>query len=169
MIIIEGIDGSGKSMLAKRLSIDLGIKKHHFGAPPDALPEFNRRCNRSAILFSHAIIQDRTPFISEAIYGHLRPEGPFLEWKKSQEVIRQSNPHLIYCRPANHFMPTQKKYDDPKQQVKIKTHWTTLLSLYDVYMVQVAATRYDWTSSIESILYQKVLAGCEAKIRQAGF
>ncbi len=164
MIIVEGIDGSGKSFLVKRLSKDLGIPTFRFKGVPEDREEFERRCITTQHFLTAKIICDRIPHISESIYGHLRSVSPFISWESSQATLKVFNPLVIYCRPLNHFIHNPESYDTSDHLQTVKSNWKILLSLYDLYMIQIKAIKYDWTNSIENILYDKIVKKCKAKL-----
>lgn len=158
MLIIEGIDGSGKTTLAKQLAKDLNIKRYHFGPPPENFKEFQTRCMKSAMLFHRLIIQDRTPFISELMYGTLRESGPFINIEKSRFIIQVNTPILIYCRPERHHMHKMKDYDSQEYFNLLCENWWKIRALYDTYMIQMHAIRYDYTNTKNALItYKRIL------------
>lgn len=169
MIVIEGLDGAGKSFLAKRLSKDLGIPLFHHGKPAENIVEFRRKCMRSAILFHHPIIQDRTPFISEAIYGHYRDYDPFIMRETAEFTIRVNPIILLYCRPEKYSHQT-KSYDSQEYLDWLKTNWVELQSDYDCLMVRLHAIKYDWSNKkLEPIAYDGIIELCRKKLNQLIF
>jgi hypothetical protein len=171
MVIVEGIDGSGKSTLAKRLAKDLGIGRFHFVGPPHDIREFRSRCCLSAINFYRPIVQDRTPFISEPIYGVLDNREIYMTKDESycSLAIPMLRPILIYCRPETNFLHRPEKHENPEYLKLINDNWNRLLDSYDTFMCSLHAIRYDWAEKIESINYRGILKLCNTKIKQAGF
>jgi hypothetical protein len=165
MIVIEGFDGSGKSTLASKLEKDLNIFIHHFKAPPLTIEEFRIRCFKSVDLFQKLSIQDRTPYISELIYGVLRENKVlFVSWEEVDKIFKKYKPILIYCRPYHEFIPLRKKYKSKEYQEKIKENRTLLINLYDHFMYELGALRYDYGSRFEPTMYRMILKNIRAKI-----
>lgn len=169
MIVIEGMDGSGKTTLAKRLAKDLKIPYFHHGAPAVTLTEFRRKCMRSTVLFQRPIVQDRTPLISECIYGEFKPGEPFMLWGDSQHWIKTAMIVLIYCRPAKHIHRPDE-YESAEYIEWLKTNWSGIQARYDTYMAQMHAIRYDWTNKgFEAIAYNGIVELCNKKLDQLVF
>lgn len=165
MIVIEGLDGSGKSTLAKRLAKDLEIPYFHHGAPTESFAEFWEKCNNSAILFQRPIVQDRTPIISEYIYGKFRNREQFIDLQKSQDWIRESLIVLIYCRPERYIESTVKSYDTKSYMEWLRRNLIKIQAEYDCYMAQMHAIRYDWTRiGFEQIVYNGILDLCKKRL-----
>lgn len=161
MIIIEGMDGSGKTTLAKRLAKDLKIPINHFGAPPQSRVEFVQRCLTSVRLFHHPIIQDRTPFISELMYARISNREPYMKRENAVIAIGASLAVLIYCRPKKPYFKKSshglKEYDTSEYAYNLGWYWLEIQADYDTLMASMHAIRYDWTHKNESLVYQRIL------------
>jgi hypothetical protein len=167
MIIIEGLDESGKTTLAKYLAKELGIRTHHFGGPPKTYREFYSRCVQSTLMFGRRIIQDRCPFISELVYGHLRDSDPFI---KQDVVIKQLfdpffAPLIIYCRPTGHEWHEPKNHDDDPQFRRVAENWSTLQMLYDNVMAKLKVYHYNWTQPDLNMLLERILGVAREKLK----
>ncbi len=99
-VIVEGPDGSGKSTLVKKLSLDLGLPVHHPGGPPINRDEFLGRVN----FYTHnrdKFVFDRCPHISELVYpkatGRLGVLSPSILYSQLELL----NPVIIFCRRKN--------------------------------------------------------------------
>lgn len=169
MIVIEGIDGSGKTRLTQRLARDLGINRCHFDGPPENYKEFRARCNQSSIWFHRPVIQDRCPFISELMYAQVEDRDPYLSIQESKNALFIGLPLLVYCRPNNIFLHKPEVHEDQLYLNSIRDNWETILGLYDVYMVQMHAIRYDWTSKAEKINYDSIVELAKKRLIRAGF
>lgn len=175
MIIIEGMDGGGKTHLAKQLSKKLDLRVRHFGPPPKSYREFYSRCVRSTFMFGRRIIQDRCPFVSEVVYGSLREDVPeYNPWMKERIAVKQLtneylNPIVIHCRPIGHYLHHPENYDKDEYLSKIKKNWPLLQTKYDMLMRSVNLLNpvftYDWTRSDVNELLGKVKERVNEKLR----
>jgi hypothetical protein len=105
LIIVEGPDGSGKSMLAKQLSSMLDIPVAEKAVDPEmrAMVDVPSYITRA---LDHPLIYDRFALISGPIYGALGSMRPpndifkdsarFDDWLRAFRNIR---PRIIYCLP----------------------------------------------------------------------
>jgi ABC-type dipeptide/oligopeptide/nickel transport system ATPase component len=102
MLIIEGPDGSGKSIIAQRLMYLLKRECFHEGGPvitrPDAIGRLDRQFDR------FGSILDRVTFVSERVYG------PILRGKMAldeatldlyEKRFIDAGWMLVYCRPSD--------------------------------------------------------------------
>lgn len=105
MLVVEGMDNSGKSTLAHELARATG--RHVVHSPGHRLTPPQLRDWAEKSLFSPAnpyIIYDRHPVISESVYGPvLRGKSIFHETWLGRFVRRSFYEHvrplIIYCRP----------------------------------------------------------------------
>lgn len=169
MIVIEGMDGSGKTTLAKRLSKDLNIPRTYSVSPPENHKEFLNRCMKSAILFNKPIIQDRIPFISEIIYAQIENRDPYLSEKTALNILRLNSPLLIYCQ-STYIHHVIKNYDIKKRLELIKQNWLKLQSDYDTFMAKLQTIQYNWAAKkLEPLIYDKILKLGKRKLKLIGF
>lgn len=108
MIVLEGMDGSGKSQLAQRLSNHLNIPiheraSHSTNGPVDNLWEWVYN-DVSEMASQPIAIYDRHPLISEYVYapilrGSLRDE---FHTEQARRLLKRwaNNVFLIYCDPG---------------------------------------------------------------------
>lgn len=94
MIVIEGMDNSGKSTLAERMANYMGLTVQESEGPPLSAQEINDRVDRYEHLEGHLFV--RHPVVSNAIYGKFRPEGNPITPGRTM-FFYQNNPTLIYC------------------------------------------------------------------------
>jgi len=156
MIIVEGMDNTGKSTVAKRISLMFSLmlitrlsnlKK---GEPPDESYMVNNTLNMLT-LNPHAVF-DRFPIISEAVYGitlrrrNVFDAGPY-SWTFYLEKLKSLRPLIIYCRP-----PEMKifSFGHREQMSGVVEQGNLLLRRYDLLMSQFIEERmfvrmYDFT------------------------
>lgn len=91
MLILEGLDRTGKTTLAKKLVEKTGYTYSHLGVPPDNCDFFTFYTDLSGV----CVIQDRH-FISELVYHEImrngQPRIPFLNYQ-------------LVCRDLNTYAP----------------------------------------------------------------
>jgi hypothetical protein len=168
MILVEGIDGSGKTELVNQLASDLGIAKHKFRGPPEDKNEWDRRCNLSRTWFTQTVIQDRTPFISECAYGCMTNRNPYITIDETLQIMREYAPILIYCRPTR-FLHNLSEFDTSEYVESLKLNWSIILSMYDGLMARLHAIRYDWTrGDLSKLAYENIVQICRIRLKQAG-
>jgi len=141
-IILEGPDNSGKSTLAKALSLatDLPIKTKE-GRPATRLALFEKLRKYEAI-DNHIV--DRHPIISQMIYGLARgddeiPEEFFENFFSRRDLI-------IYCRCIDRGLEGHEPSDTdtPTHLSMIDSQYQTILGYYD-----------NWAACSANIIYHK--------------
>lgn len=129
MIIVEGMDNTGKTTLIKSLVKDLDLTHIKSPGPKDSLASFSwvieslkeKRKN---------IIYDRYFLISERVYGPvLRGEDVFGDYTFDLvSLMLRKSPLIIYCRPPE---LTIKDWGDRDQMAGVKSQYSSLLTRYD--------------------------------------
>lgn len=106
MIIVEGPDGAGKSILIKTLARHLDLKVHTWTRRPTTCPgaEMSDINEEMIKMVSRAepIIYDRCRAISEPIYGPICRKTDLLlgnEWNWMRQ-LGGLGWHFIFCRPS---------------------------------------------------------------------
>ena len=132
-IIIEGMDNSGKTTLAAKLSSETHMPFKHSGGKAASQDEILDRATN--ILLDHRnYIYDRIPFISGRIYGSvLRGEDAFAigYGKQLFDGFRMRNPLVIYCRPPSSFI---LDFGDREQMAGVIENSQKLLAKYDEFI-----------------------------------
>lgn len=130
MIIVEGMDNSGKSTLIANISNRFGLKVIKRSGPPQADVTINitlREATQAFMLdtlsfleLNPQVIFDRFPLLSEEVYGPILRDGSVFQkgtlpaacWL---ERLRQCNPLIVYCRPPEEkilcFSPRRAQMD----------------------------------------------------------
>lgn len=149
VIIVEGVDNSGKSTLAKTLS-------EHFDWPlvhsPGFCPEMIDWA-KTHLTAPGTRIYDRFPCVSEHIYGPvLRDKDEFksVVGRKVLSFFIQKNPLIIYCKPPDSVITE----DMGKQMKGVKDNILRLILNYNRMMVyfslwHLLIIKYDFTERSE--------------------
>lgn len=153
MIIVEGMDNTGKSTLFLRLSKDLKLLAINNQKRPQSINETALYLEGVLRLASNfPVIVDRWQAISEPIYGPIC-RNHHLYAKTNLEaqlrfLIQAANPLIIHCRPPDSVI---LNFGDSNQMDGVIKHAKELLKTYDNYMGNLVAMgfrvmNYDWTT-----------------------
>lgn len=167
MIIIEGPDNSGKTTLAKFLAKEIGREYYHAGGPPKSTPEIIGRVhfsfdNKDKYIF------DRSPLISEQVYGVMRGQL-YLNFEENEDLysrFRELGPIIIYCRPPNDTildMSTHeaKPHDTVEHVKQVTDKAVQMIALYDDAIEHPVMPKqviyYDYTKDDKEELARQLL------------
>lgn len=142
MIILEGVDGSGKTTLLKDLT-------YIYENLENVTPKFNKdtkglidRCNQILQVKNKASICDRSPFLSELVYGNLVRNGdrfsayPDIHELGFKMMLHHQKQLVILCDPeyrsTKEFLEHHKvkDYDDEEEVKKIAELYPKITALY---------------------------------------
>ena len=163
MIIIEGCDNSGKSMLAAQLSKALDIPARHSSRPDPKWTSVQALEHSSRQLRPQRAILDRVYSISEPIYGPIvRGKNALGDCARQAILDLYQRPYLIiYCRP--HVDTILRNAGREQMEGVIENH-RQLVQRYDDFMLDIirfskcTVIQYDWESKTEM---PGLLARCE--------
>lgn len=144
MIVLEGMDGTGKSTFAKRLALPVV----HPGAPPKTREQEERFFGEQFLKANQPLIYDRITCISQQVYQD-KLFDPWY-WRPLWKMISQSHCLIVYCRPPDEVVldfsnHTVEAHDDPKQMEYVRQNGKRLLAAYDTLMATVPHATYDFT------------------------
>lgn len=152
MIIIDGMDNTGKTTLAHKLADRFELPYLH--SPSEYKYDFNRMFGWAIRELGSEVraIYDRFSPITDMIYGPvLRGGTPYLTDQRGiaiRELLR-STPHIIiYCRPPRDVI---LDFGTREQMEGVIDHSVKLLESYDRYMHKLRETGhnivvYDYTN-----------------------
>lgn len=131
MIVVEGMDSSGKSTLCEQLGKDFQLDVVHSTGTRSEEQMFAR--SHWMIRYSPAWhILDRFHVISDQVYGEvIRHHNPFAS-RRGEIVVDQflsSNPLIIYCRPDSAVILDELGKKD--QMEGVIPHAPSLIDKYD--------------------------------------
>jgi len=140
MIVVEGMDNTGKSTLVESLTGKFGLK--YYKSPgPDVGRAYQMRWVEERIGDSdNNIIFDRFPLISEEIYGtHLRGYSNFEKEVDLYKNFKERGPLIIYCRPP---MEEVISFKDGREQMEgVVENSIQLLLMYDQWFTEKIVER----------------------------
>lgn len=143
MIVIEGMDNSGKSTLGAELADRMGLFVQESEGPPvakdgmSADEEINARVDRYETMTNYLFV--RHPVVSNSIYGKVREEGDPITPGR-QMIFYDKKPLLVYCDAGTRGLGAhvQKAHDTEKHLADIENHYNKLLYLYRVWAAERA-------------------------------
>jgi len=137
MIVIEGMDNSGKSTLAQALADYIGLNIQESEGPPKSDDEINARVDGYATLTQTLFV--RHPVISNSIYGKFRPEGDPITPGRAM-LFYESKPTLIYCDAGDRGFEGHvlKDHDTEVHQKLLATKQEELLKEYRLWAARHA-------------------------------
>ena len=138
MIIVEGLDGSGKTTLVKHLYEELKLNLRprfstSLGGPHEDLFDLVRKDFEHGVGVDH--LYDRHPIISEIVYGSII-RGKFdsrLIGEEMQNWLREANPLLVMCAPPGKEMV--KNIMEGDHMPGVKENIVPLMNGYSVAML----------------------------------
>lgn len=153
MIVIEGMDNSGKSTLGSALAEYMGWFVQESEGPPRSDEEINERVDRYASLENRIFV--RHPVTSNAIYGQVRAEGdPITPGRRID--FYDGNPILIYCDAGMRGLEAHviKAHDTERHLNHLNTHYHKLLYLYRLWAAEHAHFIYRIGDDMDLIIRQ---------------
>ena len=146
MLIIEGIDATGKSTLALRLSKALGCHIQESEGPAQSSDEIHHRISRYFEMIDTIFV--RHPCVSQPIYSFtpfdIRPDvlADFYNQKHT----------FIYCHPIKPAQHVVKDHDTPELIKYLDEHYYDLLGRYECWALKHAHIIYRIGDDVGRIL-----------------
>lgn len=137
MIVVEGMDNSGKSTLGEALADYLELLVQESEGPPRSDEEINERVDRYAEMQDRVFV--RHPVVSNEIYGKFRPEGNPITPGRTM-LFYEASPLLIYCDAGERGYEGHvlKDHDTEVHQRLLATKQEELLKEYRLWAAQHA-------------------------------
>lgn len=157
-VIIEGPDGAGKSTLAKRLAVHLGVEVFHSGGPPMDIKHLQLKMDKIKKNYRSHVI-DRTPHISEPIYAPVNGRRVFIPIDVLHKELSDLKPLIIYCRlksAVDMFKAidrSKKLHKSPEHLREVMEQYSKVVQKYDAdfgvikNLPGVDVIQYDWNLS----------------------
>lgn len=165
MIVIEGVDNSGKSVLGEKLSEFFECPLVHSpGHCPEMLDWTERALQKNTVKF-----YDRFPLISEAVYGPILRDSDDFESKRGRELLSlfyDKKPMIIYCKPPEKIIKRRMG----EQMEGVKKHLKLLMDSYDAHMAilrefKFLVMRYDYTNPPDDAIVKAVISAYLDKLK----
>jgi hypothetical protein len=137
MIVIEGMDNSGKSTLARVMGDYMGLIVQESEGPPRSEDEINARVDRYQDMHERLFV--RHPVISNAIHGKFREEGnPITPGREM--IFYEAKPILIYCDAGLRGLEghVEKAHDSPEHLELVTSKYMELLREYRLWAAEYA-------------------------------
>jgi len=144
MIVVEGMDNSGKSTLAKYLHETLELPLEHSPKPPfmgTPVEDWLAWIEVSLTPDTSFYIYDRYPIVSEMVYGPVL-RGYSLLGEDYLTRWRMANPLIVYCRPPQSRIFS---FGNREQMVGIKENKERLYEAYEKYMEMLVNKTFNVT------------------------
>ncbi len=151
MIVIEGMDNSGKSTLAVQMAEYMELIVQESEGPPKSDKEINARVDRYEKMTDRLFV--RHPCISNAIYGQVRAEGnPITDGRTM--LFYDARPTLIYCDAGQRGLGShvEKAHDTAKHLKDIEDNYNKLLYLYRQWAAEHAHFVYRIGDDVEQLI-----------------
>ncbi|OXE37527.1 MAG: hypothetical protein CGW95_01025 [Phenylobacterium zucineum] len=152
-IIVEGIDNSGKSTLARLIAKRLGLLLVESEGPPKYPGEMNARVERYFSM-PGPLLFVRHPCVSQVIYGKLRGEEDSISADLVREFYNQQ--HLfIYCDPLGRGLEghvVKDEHDSPAHLKAIEDKYSNLLAMYRDWAINRAHMFYRIGDSMDRVV-----------------
>ena len=168
-LIIEGPDASGKSTLARLISLNSAMPLYLAGGKPRDDDEMWRMINDQAKAADCDSIVDRVSCISQQVYR----DGLFMREDLMAIANDLAKKHvLVYCRPPMHVLmdPSKhewKEYDTDEWKAQILANQATYVERYDLLMSKLPCIIFDWTAESSTHLQQLLSEFPSSTVREA--
>lgn len=154
MIVVEGVDNSGKSTLIRSLH---SILPHYDVQPSEGPPKFpgeqNERVTRYLERHTHRMIYDRHPCVSQPIYCAIRSHADPIDDALITRFY-EKQPFFIYCDGGSRGMDGHvfnPDTDTEKHLGEIAANYVKLLTQYRHWAAQHAHLNYRIGDNIRPI------------------
>lgn len=141
MIVVEGVDNSGKSTLIRTLQNILPLYDTQGSeGPPKYAGEMNKRVELYLTTHPKRMIYDRHPCVSQPIYGTMRSHLDAINPRLIEQFYRKQ-PFFIYCDGGDRGMSahTFNPETDTKEHLDaVRANYAKLLIQYRHWAAQHA-------------------------------
>lgn len=160
IIVVEGVDNSGKTTLAQYLAKQLRAVYLKVERPKKGndLTKFNNLL-QVARMYSGIVVADRHVAISEPIYGPICRGKHDLDLLEVKMCIQELT-HIVYCRPPNNVI--LDSLNDRPQMSGVDEHIKELIDAYDALFADSfgpnmpAILRYDFTTQHPDMILEQM-------------
>lgn len=157
MIVVEGFDGAGKTVLANQIASKLGWPTYHTGGPTRDMDDVRRCLRRTYMRFLESCVQDRCTHVSESVYSLFDRPLQAAQAMSCLYELRAAKV-LVYCRPPTDVLleaiasHAAKDHETSQHVDRVKLRARELISVYDAIVesvkVHVDVVQYDRTTHV---------------------
>src|SRR5688572_15469302 len=142
MIVIEGMDNSGKSTLARAIAAAMNYEVQPSEGPPRHFGDLNTRIARYNSM--KRVVFDRHPAVSNPIYDKTRAIRIDTVSPQLIDLFYNMRPLIVYCDPGSRGLDDHvvKKHDNVTHLNMIKIEYITLLDEYRQWAIDHAHFLY---------------------------
>lgn len=155
LIIVEGLDNSGKSTLIESLSKDLRLpaaRSNMIGPTTEQIEAYDNWLRAAP---AQAAVTDRHPAISDLVYGPIIRGGTESSLDLALAYRNRPQTVLIYCCPPFHRI--QDTFSEREQMKGTHESLPLLYNAYELVMNQLNPLHYDWTASSAHRQYKALI------------
>jgi hypothetical protein len=141
LIVVEGIDNSGKSTLAERIAHRFLRPVQESEGPPTATETIDERIVRYMEQdATQPVVYARHPCVSQPIYAGIKGNRGDVVSPELIEAFYNLEPILIYCDPLDRGMSAHKikEHDTPEFIADLESKYITTLWEYRAWAVKHA-------------------------------
>ena len=154
MLILEGLDATGKSTLGRYLADELGLAVQESEGSAKSFDEIHHRIKRYAEMVNTLFV--RHPCVSQSIYYRIQTSPVIIDELTLQRFYRCDHT-FIYCEPDHNFTNRLsghqiKEHDTPEFVDRLKNNYWMLLDLYRKWALRHAHFVYRIGDSQERLL-----------------
>jgi len=168
MIIIEGMDNSGKTTLAKTLAAHFDWPLVHSPGYCPGMIDWTKK----ALLEDTIKIYDRFPLISEAVYGPILRNNNSFNSEKGKALISlfyDRKPLIIYCNPPVKIIERRMG----EQMEGVKKHLGDLIISYNEHIrflqqFNFYVVFYNYTDPSDDAVVKAVVTAYLDKLKTRG-
>lgn len=158
MIIVEGMDNTGKTTLVRNLAEQFQLEMRHSASDLKGSQDLLDWVDQELEHNEYNTIYDRWPLISEEVYGPVLRGKSVISLNRYDGWTEKPDPLFIYCRPSlNKIL----NFHYREQMEGVKTNAKALVSRYDHVMVRFQQKGWG------VVQYDYADLGSYAKVKQA--
>lgn len=135
MLIVEGIDGVGKTTLVEHLQQDYGVKKYHFDYDLNNMDLLSKYMKVLSSEINDKLVLDRS-FISEMVYGPVIRNSCKLsleDYTKLLNAYKKIGARIIYLICPKEILLKRRNFDKSDYEI-ITNYYEKLKNKYDEIM-----------------------------------
>jgi len=163
LVIVEGVDGAGKTTLINKLQKDLNLITIKSPRPKNYHDCKDLLARTMLLSEGTNLICDRIGIISEPIYGPIcRNTLGFPPKAETEQILFKLNPIIIHCNPPIHAVLENVKVEKQMEGVNenlIKIHqayneWMGQLAQQTLFVLEYDYTKHSYQDLLDEIRQQ---------------